>query len=596
METFEQSEGKSLEEILQQYDAVIASSWLKLASLVRAAEQVSWTEASARARELYNAGQAQEYIDAVRASVKTKTVTKSKEPEPTQPNNSRDQYSMNYRRLLKVVPDLVEQLQNADAELHGKSYATGYMDLHFDLVGKNKRGYYVALSHYYKQNGDMIADPDMVLRVDLKNQTVEALTYQDSFGYKEVYDNYMNPQTVRTREQKSQNSFLGNWLRNLIQQGHEIEFDEPEDDNTEKTKAHKEESKPDQSETTKQPDISFMEYQVIEEIRTAAQKSVLDDVLKIVTEKIEGKLKLRPVAEYFLIERINTSPLGINLPYPKEKDIKEDYELLVEQAKKLKQAEKDLTVEQSGKGSNQDQSKLNRSEFKDINQLYKFNYQLLLRLIPEISDTKIESLKGTLQQKKEGSEQFLFEGMQPVNSRVHALSFQGVERDSEGLQFIAINKQSKKIWLLGRVGNFDGKPDYQQDEAEAAEKFKANKHLGEWLNKMVSAKFKAVYPEPEKPEEWDDDVNTKIPDFEPGEVQLVEAHKKAGITQKHIDWINKHQMGMTLTPVKNMKNNTENFFADMAVQALKPGFRISRTGKLYRENRSNRSDMTKGGL
>lgn len=91
-------------------------------------------------------------------------------------------------------------------------------------------------------------------------------------------------------------------------------------------------------------------------------------------------------------------------------------------------------------------------------------------------------------------------------------------------------------------------------------------------------------------------MNTEIPDFEVGKVKLVAAHIKAGLDQEDIDWINKNQRGMTITPVVHMNNKTKSFEVDMGKQALKPGFRISKTGKLYREYRSNRSDLTDQGL
>ena len=42
------------------------------------------------------------------------------------------------------------------------------MDLNLDLLSRNGEIITVALSHYYEQNGDLIADPDMVVRIDTK--------------------------------------------------------------------------------------------------------------------------------------------------------------------------------------------------------------------------------------------------------------------------------------------------------------------------------------------------------------------------------------------------------------------------------------------
>jgi uncharacterized protein YqiB (DUF1249 family) len=100
-----------------------------------------------------------------------------------------------------------------------KSKSEGYMDLNFDLLSQSSNTITFALSHYYKHpSGDMIADPDMVIRVNIETQLVEPLSYQDAFGYQTVYaDNIKN-----TQLEKQLLSFLNQWLTNLIEQGHQL--------------------------------------------------------------------------------------------------------------------------------------------------------------------------------------------------------------------------------------------------------------------------------------------------------------------------------------------------------------------------------------
>jgi hypothetical protein len=88
----------------------------------------------------------------------------------------------------------------------------------------------------------------------------------------------------------------------------------------------------------------------------------------------------------------------------------------------------------------------------------------------------------------------------------------------------------------------------------------------------------------------------EIPIFEVGKVQLTDKHKKAGLTQKDIDFINKNRTGLVLRPAKNMVNNTKDFETDASKNAKRPGYRVSRTGQIYYESRSNRSDLTPFGL
>ncbi|MCI0401371.1 MAG: hypothetical protein L0Z68_08750 [Gammaproteobacteria bacterium] len=63
---------------------------------------------------------------------------------------------------------------------YAKSQVPGFMDLNLDLLSRNDEIITVALSHYYEQNGDLILDPDIVIRIDTKNDTVEAVTFQDT--------------------------------------------------------------------------------------------------------------------------------------------------------------------------------------------------------------------------------------------------------------------------------------------------------------------------------------------------------------------------------------------------------------------------------
>lgn len=125
----------------------------------------------------------------------------------------RDIHARIYQNLLKVVPDLLAIKE------HGKSVVSGYMDLNLDVLERTPAKIVLALSHYYRQSGDMIADPDMEIAVYPGQQQAEALTYQDAFKYDEVYS---QPGRVNVQIKRSLNDFLNVWLRNLIAQGHII--------------------------------------------------------------------------------------------------------------------------------------------------------------------------------------------------------------------------------------------------------------------------------------------------------------------------------------------------------------------------------------
>jgi len=110
-----------------------------------------------------------------------------------------------YTRLLHVV----SYLRNIGA--HAKLSASGFMDLHVDILHKNGDVWRISLAHNYKAGGDVIPDPDMEVTVDFDDKTAQAETYQDTYMYRVVDDE---------RSKKESNAFLVLWLGNLIDQGH----------------------------------------------------------------------------------------------------------------------------------------------------------------------------------------------------------------------------------------------------------------------------------------------------------------------------------------------------------------------------------------
>ena len=119
-----------------------------------------------------------------------------------------------YKRLIRVIPNLYSIKES------GKSVVPSFMDFNLDILQRKGDALRIAISHYYKHpSGDMIADPDMEILVNRKTETAEALTYQDTYGYQEVYseDGSCNQSLLRSLDE-----FLLMWLNNLYEQGHKI--------------------------------------------------------------------------------------------------------------------------------------------------------------------------------------------------------------------------------------------------------------------------------------------------------------------------------------------------------------------------------------
>jgi hypothetical protein len=112
-----------------------------------------------------------------------------------------------FTKLLQVMPNL------KSIESYAKLSASGFMDLHVDILCKKTNQWRISLAHNYKAGGDIIPDPDMEITVDFKNESASAETYQDTYSY-QVADS----EKVRN----DLNEFLVMWLGNLIDQGHKV--------------------------------------------------------------------------------------------------------------------------------------------------------------------------------------------------------------------------------------------------------------------------------------------------------------------------------------------------------------------------------------
>ena len=132
-----------------------------------------------------------------------------------------DVFHRNYKRLEKIFACELSELKK---RAYMKLTKENYMPLSVDFLRCTKTGFVISMAHNFELNGDIVPDPDMEVEIDLENKTAEALTFQNSLYYSVVYDyNIHGEKTgVRTSVKKSLNSFLEQWTKNLIEQGHKI--------------------------------------------------------------------------------------------------------------------------------------------------------------------------------------------------------------------------------------------------------------------------------------------------------------------------------------------------------------------------------------
>lgn len=129
-------------------------------------------------------------------------------------------YERNYKRMLPLIEGMIDTEKNYRKMSAGEALNPLTIEKLYDL--EDGRTVY-SMTHYFKQNGDMMKDPDMEIAVDVKNQMVEALTFENSgMGiYQEVYLYENGKKMYRPRLKKELNNFLFQWLKNIKEQGYE---------------------------------------------------------------------------------------------------------------------------------------------------------------------------------------------------------------------------------------------------------------------------------------------------------------------------------------------------------------------------------------
>lgn len=116
----------------------------------------------------------------------------------------------NYQFVMKMAGEVLR------GEVDSKTFeaGAGFMPLAIEQVGDN----FIAISHYYEQNGDAMADPDMEFAYDNDRKTLQARTYQQDAlqRYDEVYgDDGYNEEL-----EEELNLFAHEWFQTIEKQGY----------------------------------------------------------------------------------------------------------------------------------------------------------------------------------------------------------------------------------------------------------------------------------------------------------------------------------------------------------------------------------------
>jgi uncharacterized protein YqiB (DUF1249 family) len=124
----------------------------------------------------------------------------------------RNIYEMIYARLQQM--EIIDENGIMQAD-YMKFTSPGLMDLNVDRLTSDT----IALAHNGKQNGDVMADPDVEVRINREGRMAEALTFQNDYLgiYQEVYP---EPGKYHPKLKKELNEFLNEWLQNMIDSGY----------------------------------------------------------------------------------------------------------------------------------------------------------------------------------------------------------------------------------------------------------------------------------------------------------------------------------------------------------------------------------------
>jgi len=130
---------------------------------------------------------------------------------------SKSIYENNYDKMVNL--GIITEEGQPTFKEYKKMQSENFMDLNLDVLSISNTETIVSMAHNFVQEGDVMADPDMEIRIIPDKHMIEALSFrQDNGGiYYRVYSD--DGTLVNPALKDDLNSFLGQWLQNLIDQG-----------------------------------------------------------------------------------------------------------------------------------------------------------------------------------------------------------------------------------------------------------------------------------------------------------------------------------------------------------------------------------------
>lgn len=118
----------------------------------------------------------------------------------------------NFRSFKSIASEII----NGECRYIRFEAGESFMPLTIQLIDENR----IAVSHSYKQNGDLMCDPEMEFVIDKENESLSARTYrQDGLNLYQTNEN-SDYEVINHSLEKELNLFAGQWFRNIRDQGY----------------------------------------------------------------------------------------------------------------------------------------------------------------------------------------------------------------------------------------------------------------------------------------------------------------------------------------------------------------------------------------
>lgn len=119
----------------------------------------------------------------------------------------------------QVLDLLTEGLQE-EGDRNKTDNRPGYMAVVVELIESSPAGSYelFSVTHYYRQNGDLMRDPEMIFFKSFNGQYYPVYYRQDSLGVEQESVVFMGRDSIKAfypKMQAGQAAFANIWMRNI---------------------------------------------------------------------------------------------------------------------------------------------------------------------------------------------------------------------------------------------------------------------------------------------------------------------------------------------------------------------------------------------